>query len=132
MHGGGGCVVGGTCVAGETCMGGGMCGRGYAWQGWGACLAGVGACMAGGMHGRRGHVWWGVCMAGGLRGRSDGHCSRQYVSYWNAFLFYYQIRKVTVIYICLTSLTRAKWNFPLNFCTMRKLSDLYSGIFQNY
>ena len=33
-------------------------------------------------------------------------------------------------YICLTSLTRAKWNFPLNFRTMRKLSDLYSGIFQ--
>ena len=32
--------------------------------------------------------------------------------------------------ICLTSLTRAKWNFPLNFQTMRKLSDLYSGIFQ--
>ena len=22
-----------------------------------------------------------------------------------------------------------KWNFPLNFRTMRKLSDLYSGIF---
>ena len=34
-------------------------------------------------------------------------------------------------YICLTSLTRAKWNFPLNFRTMRKLSDLYSGICQN-
>ena len=34
-------------------------------------------------------------------------------------------------YICLTSLTRAKWNFPLNFRTMRKLSDLYSRIFQN-
>ena len=33
--------------------------------------------------------------------------------------------------ICLTSLTRAKWNFPLNFRTMCKLSDLYSGIFQN-
>ena len=36
--------------------------------------------------------------------------------------------------ICLTSLTRAKpkekWNFPLNFRTMRKLSDLYSRIFQ--
>ena len=29
-------------------------------------------------------------------------------------------------YICLTSLTRAKWSFPLNFRTMRKLSDLYS------
>ena len=27
---------------------------------------------------------------------------------------------------------RKKWNFPLNFCTMRKLSELYSGIFQNY
>ena len=25
---------------------------------------------------------------------------------------------------------RKKWNFLLNFCTMRKLSDLYSGIFQ--
>ena len=25
---------------------------------------------------------------------------------------------------------RKKWNFPLNFRTMRKLSDLYSGIFQ--
>ena len=25
---------------------------------------------------------------------------------------------------------RKKWNFPLNFQTMRKLSDLYSGIFQ--
>ena len=35
-----------------------------------------------------------------------------------------------IIYICLTSLTCAKWNFPLNFRTMRKLSDLYSGIFQ--
>ena len=27
---------------------------------------------------------------------------------------------------------RKKCNLPLNFCTMRKLSDLYSGIFQNY
>ena len=27
---------------------------------------------------------------------------------------------------------RKKWNFLLNFRTMRKLSDLYSGIFQNY
>ena len=37
-------------------------------------------------------------------------------------------------HICLTSLTRAKpkekWNFPLYIYTMRKLSDLYSGIFQ--
>ena len=27
---------------------------------------------------------------------------------------------------------RKKWNFPLNFRTMHKLSELYSGIFQNY
>ena len=27
---------------------------------------------------------------------------------------------------------RKKWNFPLNFRTMRKLSELYSRIFQNY
>ena len=27
---------------------------------------------------------------------------------------------------------RKKWNFLLNFHTMHKLSDLYSGIFQNY
>ena len=25
---------------------------------------------------------------------------------------------------------RKKWNFPLNFWTMRKLSERYSGIFQ--
>ena len=39
--------------------------------------------MAGGVHGR------GVCMAGGggFRGRRDSHCSGQYASYWNAFLF---------------------------------------------
>ena len=33
---------------------------------------------------------------------------------------------VFIFYICLTSLTRAKWSFPLNFRTMRKLPDLYS------
>ena len=27
---------------------------------------------------------------------------------------------------------RKKWNFPLNFRTMHKLSELYSGILQNY
>ena len=32
-----------------------------------------------------------------------------------------------LITICLTLLTRAKWNFPLNLRTMRKLSDLYSA-----
>ena len=43
------------------------------WQG--VCVAG--ACMAGGVLGRG-------CVAGGRR---DGHCSRQYASYWNAFLY---------------------------------------------
>ena len=43
----------------------------------------------------------------------------------------WSLKIIVCSYICLTSLTRAKWNFPLNFRTMRKLSDLYSGIFQN-
>ena len=45
---------------------------GHAWQG---------SCVAGGMHGR-----W-ACMVGDVRDRRDGHCSNQYASYWNAFLF---------------------------------------------
>ena len=61
---------------------------GCAWQGgheWqGACMAWghawQGVCMAGGLHGR------GACMPVCVYGRRDGHCSRQYASYWNAFL----------------------------------------------
>ena len=46
----------------------------HAWQG--ACVA----------RGRR--AWQvGACVAGGMRGRRDGHCSRRYASYWNAFLY---------------------------------------------
>ena len=49
-------------------------GRGV-WQGWGmhgrGCV--VGACMVG--------------FGGGVPSRRDGHCSVQYASYWNAFLF---------------------------------------------
>ena len=68
---------------------GGMHGwEGHVWPGgcvWqGMCVVGV--CMVGCMHGRG-------CMAGGvwqgdMHGRRDGYCSRQYTSYWNAFLFY--------------------------------------------
>ena len=107
---GGGCALWGTCMAGDMhgrghawqgvygrveCVWqghawqgcawqGGVCGRGHAWQG---CVHGResmhdrGACMAGGVHGR------GACMAGGVHSRRDGHCSRWYASYWNAFLF---------------------------------------------
>ena len=66
---------------------------GHEWQG--ACvmvLYMVGRqAREGGMHGRgihgRGHMWQGVCVAGSdMHGRRDGHCSRRYVSYWNAFL----------------------------------------------
>ena len=45
------------------------------------------------------------------------------------------VRPLTYIYIyvslrlCMQN-QRKKWNFPLNFRTMHKLSDLYSGIFQ--
>ena len=37
--------------------------------------------MAGAMHGK------GVCMAWDMHSRKENHCSRQYASYWNAFLF---------------------------------------------
>ena len=42
----------------------------------------VGGICGGGMHGG-GHVLQGACMVGGMR---DGHCSRRYASYWNAFM----------------------------------------------
>ena len=45
-------VVGGMC-------GGGMHGRGHAWQGACACVAG------GSMAGGRGGAWQGICVAGG-------------------------------------------------------------------
>ena len=57
----------------------GMHGRGHAWPGGHVWL---GACVA------RGHAWhveWGA-YGGGIHGRRDDHCSRQYASYWNAFL----------------------------------------------
>ena len=100
MHGRGcvwqGGMAGGACVVGGMCCGGeGMYGRGTCMVGWHALQ---GACMAGGMHGR-GHAWWGACIVGGMHGkggvhgggmhgRRDGHCSRRYTSYWNAFLLY--------------------------------------------
>ena len=79
VHGGGSIHVAGQALQGGMHGGGGMCGGGHAWQG---------ACMAGGMHGGGVHGR-GACVAGegGLHGRRDGHCSGQYVSYWNAFLF---------------------------------------------
>ena len=52
--------------------------------------------------------------------------------YTSIFTCYY---KHTLIYVSLrlrVQNRRKKWNFPLNFRTMCKLSDLYSGIFQNY
>ena len=68
VHGRGACVVGG------------VCGGGHAWQGG---MHGRGACMAG------------VCVAGGMHAPApppSRYCeirsmSRQYASYWNAFLF---------------------------------------------
>ena len=63
---------GGECAGWGACRGG-MHGGGRAWQG--ACVA-EGACMARGVRGK-----------GAVHGRRDGHCSGQYASYWNAFLF---------------------------------------------
>ena len=74
-----GCVAkGGMRGGGGACVAGGMCGREHVWQEgvWWACMV-VG-----------GQAWQGACMAGagGEHGRRHGHCSRQYASYWNAFL----------------------------------------------
>ena len=43
----------------------------------------------GGMHGKEVFVVGGghVSQRGGMRGRRDSHCSGQYASYWNAFLY---------------------------------------------
>ena len=81
MHGRGACMAGrihgrGACMAGEC-----------AWQG---DMHGRGACMARGVYGG-GHVWQGAGIVGeqawqDMHGRRDGHCSRWYASYWNAFL----------------------------------------------
>ena len=92
------CVAEGVCVAAGGMHGrGDMHGRGYVWHAggmqsgvhaWqrGACIAKWGHAWRRGMC-CRGHAWWGACMAGGsVRGRRDGHCSRRYASYWNAFM----------------------------------------------
>ena len=64
MHGRGGAYVAG-----------GVHGIGHAWQG---------VCMAGGCA-WWGCAWQGACLAGGVHGIRS--MSRQYASYWNAFLF---------------------------------------------
>ena len=65
----------GVCVARGPCVAGATHGRGHAWQD---------GCLAGGMCGRGGVCVRGACIVGGKR---DCLCSRQYASYWNAFLF---------------------------------------------
>ena len=49
------------------------------------------------------------------------------VNDWNVGRF---LRNIYVSLRLRVQKRRKKWNFPLNFRTMRKLSDLYSGIFQ--
>ena len=92
MHGRGVCMVGGHVWQGGAWQG---CvhGRGHVWHAWqggmhGGGHAGKGACMTSRC------ALQGACMAGGcawqggMCGRRNGHCSGQYASYWNAFLFY--------------------------------------------
>ena len=47
-----------------------------------------------------------------------------YITNWSIANFLYVSHRLRV------QNRRKKWNFPLNFRTMHKLSDLYSGIFQ--
>ena len=48
------------------------------------------------------------------------------------FLFLLILNNIYVLLRLHMQNRRKKWNFPLNFRTIRKLSDLYSRIFQNY
>ena len=69
-------------------MAGGIMAGGHAWQG---VMHGRGRAWQRDMHGR-GCAWRG----GGMRGRTDGHCSGQYASYWNAFVYSYMFTKLNV------------------------------------
>ena len=76
----------GECEAGALDMRGG---GGMHWGAWVAGGMGGGGCgvwMAGGMHGRGVYMAGRCTWQGGVHGRRDGHCSRRYASYWNAFL----------------------------------------------
>ena len=77
---GGGVHGMGVCIVGD------MRGRGCAWQG-GACMVG-GACVTGGHVWQGGHAW-----QGGVRGRyyEIRSMSGRYATYWNAFLFKYDV-----------------------------------------
>ena len=75
---------GGACVAGRHVWQRALHGREGAMHGRKACIAG-GVHDSG--HARWGHVWWGY-MWRGMRSRRNSHCSGQYASYWNAFLFH--------------------------------------------
>ena len=87
MHGKGGHAwQRGVCMAK-----GGMCGEGgCAWQREGACMVKGGMCGEGGAS----------VVKGGMRGMHTPPSTRygqsmrgRYASYWNAFLFFYQLRK---------------------------------------
>ena len=95
----GGCAWWGACVVAGGVHSRGMCtAGGHAWQRdvcmmGGVCMA-EGACMAdGGMYGKGG-----VHGMGGMCGRRDGHCSGQYASYWNAFLWLLMIMATTLLW----------------------------------
>ena len=66
-------------------------GEGHAWQ------RSVCVCVVKGSTRGRGCTWrgGGVSVAGGevMSGIGDGHCSGRYASYWNAFLFLFQIQQ---------------------------------------
>ena len=53
----------------------------------------------------------------------------QVAGHWKHWLI---SEKIYVSLQLLVQNRRRKWNFPLNFHTMCKLSGRYSGIFQNY
>ena len=126
-----GCAWQGECVTGKHAWQ-----DGHVWQGVmygrGADVAGgawQGACVAGGMHGR-GHMWLGACMAGGGKHPTGMHscCEKQAIQ---IFVYVYVSLRLCVQNGVSRLISALCVNCLISIlCTMRKLSECYSGIFQ--
>ena len=69
-----------------------------------------------------------------IRGLVQGRAQVVWMDLSNAITAVHQFNSQQTyvsLQLCVQNLRR-KWNFPINFRTMRKLYERYSGIFQNY
>ena len=111
VYGGGVWFQGYTCSQGDACSWGTACSGGVPRPGG---VPGPGRVCSGGVPGPGGSGPR-VCLLGGgpaprgwlVETPPDGHCCRQYASYWNAFLLCYQLTSKKVISPCFIKYT--KW-----------------------